>query len=356
MRVDGPGYRIVGHSRNPRAVRARRATFDEVGDERGWEGDRAVVRRGVKDNSELVDPAERFRTAIGVIQKQTVVLMVANGDHDRDLAIIACARVRLALRQAETIATAMAIARMPEASAATAVLHAARQTAAPWILRAPRIASIREAQVMLDRFGTRSLPDHDQHHNELCDVELDGVVLSRLDMSGAHLSGLRAREARLVDSIMRDARLEWCDFSTCAMSGIRLDASVIEDSSFERSNLERSSWQEVLSARSNFSGCVFVDANFDRAVFVECDFRGADLGIVNGTQPDGPVRAEFLQCDLRETHWGGRSIAGMRFADCRLHGTLGAPLNAHHADVLRPDLSMLGDGSQIGCLADVGWV
>lgn len=175
---------------------------------------------------------ETFETAIGIVQRQATVLMVAVSESDRDQAIISCDRVRAALRQAERIAATLG----PE-HACHAALLAARRTAAPWIERAPKLSSIRDAQHLFRKFGHRSLPAKGDARDVLSDLDLDGADLSRLDMSRSQFIGVRARDARLVETIARDVRWGWCDFRTGTMTGIRLEGGVLADCTFERATL-----------------------------------------------------------------------------------------------------------------------
>ena len=80
---------------------------------------------------------ETFETAIGLVRRQATVLMVAVRESDHDQAILCCDRVRAALREAERAAAILG----PE-HACQAALIAARETAAPWIERVPKISSI----------------------------------------------------------------------------------------------------------------------------------------------------------------------------------------------------------------------
>jgi hypothetical protein len=59
------------------------------------------------------------------------------------------------------------------------------------------------------------------------------------------------------------------------------------------------------------------------------------------------VKATFTRCDLRATNWARRSIAGIRFVDCKFFGVHGVPIHVETVDIERPDISMVADGSRV---------
>jgi uncharacterized protein YjbI with pentapeptide repeats len=300
-----------------------------------------------------MDAWAKFRRAIEIVQKQAVVLMVAIGDRNEHLAIVACGRIRTALREAERLSNLLAAETPALGVEATAMLHAARETVVPWLARAPKALTLREAYELLNHRGASSLPSIGGRRDEIQDLQLDGVDLSHIDLSGAHLSGIRARDSKWNDSIARYVELDWCVFEASAMASIRFDDATISDCSFSRADLGRSSWGGSRVTRSSFQGCVLVDARLEGATFTECDFRGADLAVVDSTTPDAPVRAAFVRCDLRESNWSRRSVAGICLVDCKLYGTHGAPIHVETVVIERPDLSFEADASAIGTSDDV---
>ena len=87
-------------------------------------------------------------------------------------------------------------------------------------------------------------------------------------------------------------------------------------------------------------------------MFLDCDFRGADLAVGELGAPITMTGAQFVRCDLRWSRWCNRTLAGVRFVGCKLHGVIGRPL-VGAVVIDRPDLSPDGDGSWIASLDEV---
>jgi uncharacterized protein YjbI with pentapeptide repeats len=189
--------------------------------------------------------------------------------------------------------------------------------------------------------------------SDLLDRDLDGATIDNIDVSGRVVTGLRAKGATLRITNARDARFAGCDLDACELSYSSFDATKIEQCRFERSNLEATSWHSAQATSCSFADASLVDACLDNAVLRDCDFRGADLSVIESTLPDGVVRLKFLTCDLRNTRWSGRSLEGAQMFECKLHGAHGTPITIDSIEIVRPDLSELGDRSLIGSAGDV---
>jgi hypothetical protein len=136
-------------------------------------------------------------------------------------------------------------------------------------------------------------------------------------------------------------------FASCSLAGSTFDGVVFEDCDLARANLERTRWRGARLVRCSFAGSVLVDAMLDDAVFIDCDLRGADLAAVHRVTLATSRRTEWVRCDLRESNWNRRLLAGTRFGRCSFYGVHGLPrLEALEID--HPDLSLAGDGSEIG--------
>jgi uncharacterized protein YjbI with pentapeptide repeats len=86
---------------------------------------------------------------------------------------------------------------------------------------------------------------------------LNGVCLTKTDLSGAWLNGTKLRGADLSRSILRKAHGRGCDAQDAILYGADL-----ERSEFENADLRRADLREV---------------RFGRATFTGADLRGADL-------------------------------------------------------------------------------
>ena len=94
----------------------------------------------------------------------------------------------------------------------------------------------------------------------------------------------------------------------------------------------------MLARPGKFSGCTFRKADFRLITQgIKCTTRGA----------------VFEDCDLRLTRWDGRDLTGATFIRCKLAGITGVPAAVANVRIEDPDLSVDGDGSDIGDASDV---
>ncbi len=63
--------------------------------------------------------------------------------------------------------------------------------------------------------------------------------------------------------------------------------------------------------------------------------------------------ARFIDCDLRNTRWDGRDLAGATFVRCKVDGISGKPRSLADMVIEMPDLSTDADGTDIGTADDV---
>jgi uncharacterized protein YjbI with pentapeptide repeats len=97
----------------------------------------------------------------------------------------------------------------------------------------------------------------------------------------------------------------------------------LERCNLTRANLEGTSWHRATVSHCTLSHARLTDARLDRAVFSDCDLRGASLDIVRSPDVASVAGVRFERCDLRDTSWGGRDLAGAVFSDCDLAGAHG---------------------------------
>jgi uncharacterized protein YjbI with pentapeptide repeats len=90
----------------------------------------------------------------------------------------------------------------------------------------------------------------------------------------------------------------------------------VEHGELSYSDLTASSWHRASLSNSRLCHARLVDARLDRATFSDCSLRGADLSIARSPNVASLAGAQFVRCDLRNTRWDGRELAGATFADC----------------------------------------
>jgi uncharacterized protein YjbI with pentapeptide repeats len=131
-----------------------------------------------------------------------------------------------------------------------------------------------------------------------------------------------------------------------------LQATIARGCDLSDADLSGARWHGGTAVRCSFDGAELMDLGADRAVFLDCDLQGVDLSVDEPGARATMAGAQFLRCDLRWTRWENRTLAGVRFVGCRLHGVMGAP-NFEGVVIDDPDLSPEGDGSQPGSLDEV---
>jgi uncharacterized protein YjbI with pentapeptide repeats len=183
-------------------------------------------------------------------------------------------------------------------------------------------------------------------------VTLRDADLRLAQLSMARLLDLDARGASLDGAVAIEARLSRVNLAGASMQGANLQAVLARDCDFADANLAYARWHGGTAVRCSFDGAELWDLSADRAVFLDCNLQGADLAVGNLGARVTMEGAQFLRCDLRWSRWENRTLAGVRFVDCKLYGVLGVP---HFDGVIidRPDLSVDGDGSWTGSLEDV---
>jgi hypothetical protein len=126
----------------------------------------------------------------------------------------------------------------------------------------------------------------------------------------------------------------------------------LEHCDLSAANLEGASWHRATLSHCELACATLVDARLERAAFSDCSLRGANLEIVRSPEVATLAGARFVRCDLRDTRWAGRDLGGATFIDCKLFGAHGAAALTGVV-IERPDLSRLGDGSQLATQSEV---
>ena len=178
----------------------------------------------------------------------------------------------------------------------------------------------------------------------LVGFDWDGLALLLMSVRNSTLSGISARRtsldslnasnARVVQSCFNDARLRLANFTM----------SRLEDCTLHRANLEGTRWRAAQVHRCSATDALLGSARLEHAQFVDCDFRNADIQGFSDHSNRGLV---FVRCDLRRTNWHGRTLRGVSFVDCKLHGIYGAVEDLEHAAFERADVSPDGDQSAV---------
>jgi uncharacterized protein YjbI with pentapeptide repeats len=160
-------------------------------------------------------------------------------------------------------------------------------------------------------------------HASLVDLDLDGLELSRILLHGASLTDVTARRARCDAADASSTRWLRCDLDSCSLAMAVFTGGTVERCDLSRTNLEGSSWHRAALSHCTLPRARLADARLDRAVFSDCDLRGASFEIVRSPDVASLAGTRFERCDLRDTRWGGRDLAGAVFTECDLVGAHG---------------------------------
>lgn len=307
----------------------------------------------MRAGGQQVDHEKAMKAVLAVARRELFLLAIAVGSRDPDGASVASARLQWAL----TSANGLLVLSGPEGYARRrARLNSVRELANRWLEAARRPPLTTEA---IERFIARAAMDGDRTQPairasglELDDLELDDLDFARIDLAGTTLTDITARRAILDDANLTSSRLLRCDLEAIALGRASLRESVLEACELARANLESSTLVNASASRCGFQQARLADTWLDGAIFTDCDFRDATFEVTRTARTGGTIGAQFVRCDLRHTRWTGRHLARAVVIDCKLYGAQG-DLTVSGAELLRPDLSPVGDGSQIGAESDV---
>ncbi|TMQ13561.1 MAG: pentapeptide repeat-containing protein [Deltaproteobacteria bacterium] len=281
--------------------------------------------------------------------------MTTSARYGRDAAIeallSAAARLRWAIGSARQLILALGEAAGADRLADQVDRLANR--AQRWLVTEPP-QPLREIGGLVGRVTRRGRrgPGLAADHAALVDLDLDGLDLARISLCGANLTEVTLRGADCSAADASSSRWLRCRLEHGSLRMAVLAGATLERCDLSRARLDGTSWHRAVLAGCTLHGATLTDARLDRAELTDCDLRGANLAIVRSPHVATLAGARFVRCDLRDTHWGGRELGGASFIDCKLFGARGAPALAG-VSIERPDLSRLGDGSQIATQSDV---
>jgi uncharacterized protein YjbI with pentapeptide repeats len=293
---------------------------------------------------------------LAVARRETLALAVATCAIDDDAAAIASARLRWAIGSVRPLIAALGHDARAERHACQ--LDRIANRAQRWLVSEPP-RPLREIGTLIDRRSLRRgsrAPAVVADHATLIDLDLDDLDLVRISLSGANLAEVTLRRADCTAADASSSRWQRCQLEHGTLTMAVLAGAVLEHCELSRARLEGTSWHRATLTHCVLRRALLLDARLDRAELHDCDLRGADLAVVRSPAVATLAGARFVRCDLRDTHWGGRQLGGATFVDCKLFGVRGASAFAGVV-IERPDLSRLGDGSQVGTQSDVvaGW-
>jgi len=256
---------------------------------------------------------------LAVARREILLLAIAVGALDDDAAAVACARLRWAIGVVRQLLAALDDDDVRGERLARELDRIANH-AQRWLVDEPP-SSLSEvnglAERIAERRGWRAQAIAAEHAN-LVDLDLDDLELSRIALCGARLTEITAQRAGWELADARSTRWERCRLEAASLAMAVLSDSTFDHCDLSCANLEATSWQSATLAHCALARAVLIDARLDGAVFTDCDLRGADFEIARAPAVAALAGTQFVRCDLRDTNWRGRDLAGATFVDCVL--------------------------------------
>jgi hypothetical protein len=187
--------------------------------------------------------------------------------------------------------------------------------------------------------------------DRLCRWAAHAYLQPRRD-HGPDLFELAADGRELPGTSWSELHVARCLVVASNLRGAAFDGALVEECDLSWSNLARTTWRGAELVGTQLAGAMMFESLLEDVTFVDCDLRGVYLGVADNSARPRIARATFLRCDLRETSWRGRTLAGAKFYGCKLYGVHDAPL-VDRVEIETPDLSPAGDGSAIAAASDV---
>ncbi len=142
------------------------------------------------------------------------------------------------------------------------------------------------------------------------------------------------------DAVFTNCRLPRIDFQWGHFTRARLNASELDGSSFANAVFVAAQLEGC-----SFRGGTFSATMFDECTITRCDFRDA---VLHGSPASGRCYGtQFTDCDFRGADFTDRRLRDVTFTRCRFFGVKGRAVLEGDVQVIEPDFSEAGDGSDV---------
>lgn len=134
----------------------------------------------------------------------------------------------------------------------------------------------------------------------------------------ADLFDLQGRGRELTSTVFSQLHLLQCQLERAHLGRACFREAFVDSCELTAADARESRWGGAVVMRSRLAGASLFAAELAGAIFSDCDLRGADLRDRPGGS--GASRSMWIRCDLRNTVWKHRDLAGAHFVGCRLAG------------------------------------
>jgi hypothetical protein len=141
-------------------------------------------------------------------------------------------------------------------------------------------------------------------------VSLVGINLNSAFLPGIDLRNQDLSQARLEHTVLREGKLQGCNFDNAHLTGVDLIRSNLEKATFYGAELS-----EAMLIGANLQGANLCRANLSKAALLNADMRGANLSVANLSY------AELRQVDLRDADLDGADLSEVVLEGALLDGT-----------------------------------
>jgi uncharacterized protein YjbI with pentapeptide repeats len=158
----------------------------------------------------------------------------------------------------------------------------------------------------------------------------------------------KAHRSNFLGAHLDEGRFEDCDFTGAKLSNAHLSQSVIVGGTFAQIIAERVALDGAEFRCVDLHEASLVESTMTKARFIECDLRACDLRRIEQALDLGSAYGtEFVGCDLRAAKLDGRRLRDTKLVRCRFYGVKGVPDIEGPIEIVDPDMSPAGDGTQI---------
>ncbi len=187
--------------------------------------------------------------------------------------------------------------------------------------------------------------------------ELNGVRIEDCQFRKSDFRYAMLQEAEIVRSQFHNTlflgsrmqRSSWVDLyvEDCNFNLARLNSVTAQGCKFADTQFFRAQWLDAKVSKMDFIRCSLHDSTWNNAIVANSDFRGTHLGATKGfSELATTAGATFVDCDLRNTTWRGRDLAGATFIRCKfmksddeIYSAVGAPRDTNGLTIKDCDVS-----------------
>ncbi|PRQ10247.1 DUF2169 family type VI secretion system accessory protein [Enhygromyxa salina] len=159
------------------------------------------------------------------------------------------------------------------------------------------------------RFDGTDLSDADLSGAVLAHASLRGTKLDRANLRGANLGGSKLLEVSAQGADLSKSVLAGADLSGASICGAKLGGADLSKAAFEGTDASGIQAEDAILLEAEISGARFAGAKLKGGSFIKLDLSGADLSGADLTS------CTFLSCVARGANFSGATLTNARFVE-----------------------------------------